>query len=668
MEKFKLVSPFTPAGDQPKAIKNIVEKYKKNAMNQILLGVTGSGKTFTMANIIEKLNIPALIISPNKVLAAQLYSEFKTFFPHNNVEYFISYYDYYQPEAYIPQTDTYIEKDASINENIDKLRLKATSSILNSKATIVVASVSCIYNIGSPDMFSKSCFYIKKGDRINRKELTEHLISMQYDRNELDFSRGTFRLRGNFIDIFPSDSDFYLRIKFSDVIEAIEKIDPITQGLIENMEFDIIYPSTHFISDKTSIEKAVSSIRIELEGRYRELISQGKTLFAERLKQRTLYDIEMLLNAGYCHGIENYSRHLTGKKEGERPLCLLDYFKDEYILFIDESHVTIPQIRGMYEGDRSRKKTLVDFGFRLPSAMDNRPLNFEEFEKIRPKTIFVSATPGKYEMEISKKEITEQIIRPTGLIDPEVTIYPLKDQIKNLIAEIKKVIAKKERALVLTLTKKNAEDLSNYLEKQNIKSAYIHSTMDTFERLEIIEKFKNGEFDVLVGINLLREGIDIPQISLVAILNADNEGFLRSETTLIQISGRAARNKCGKVLIFADIITKSIKNAINEMDRRRKLQLNYNKKMGITPKSIEKKYISYEELRKKQKEVEIQDFENIFSKISRNDLIEELTEEMKNAADNLDFEKAALIRDKIKELKEMLIKKGEKNERGKKKN
>jgi excinuclease ABC subunit B len=668
MEKFKLVSPFTPAGDQPKAIKNIVEKYKKNAMNQILLGVTGSGKTFTMANIIEKLNIPALIISPNKVLAAQLYSEFKTFFPHNNVEYFISYYDYYQPEAYIPQTDTYIEKDASINENIDKLRLKATSSILNSKATIVVASVSCIYNIGSPDMFSKSCFYIKKGDRINRKELTEHLISMQYDRNEMDFSRGTFRLRGNFIDIFPSDSDFYLRIKFSDVIEAIEKIDPITQGLIENMEFDIIYPSTHFISDKTSIEKAVSSIRIELEGRYRELISQGKTLFAERLKQRTLYDIEMLLNAGYCHGIENYSRHLTGKKEGERPLCLLDYFKDEYILFIDESHVTIPQIRGMYEGDRSRKKTLVDFGFRLPSAMDNRPLNFEEFEKIRPKTIFVSATPGKYEMEISKKEITEQIIRPTGLIDPEVTIYPLRDQIKNLIAEIKKVIAKKERALVLTLTKKNAEDLSNYLEKQNIKSAYIHSTMDTFERLEIIEKFKNGEFDVLVGINLLREGIDIPQISLVAILNADNEGFLRSETTLIQISGRAARNKCGKVLIFADIITKSIKNAINEMDRRRKLQLNYNKKMGITPKSIEKKYISYEELRKKQKEVEIQDFENIFSKISRNDLIEELTEEMKNAADNLDFEKAALIRDKIKELKEMLIKKGEKNERGKKKN
>jgi excinuclease ABC subunit B len=668
MEKFKLVSPFTPAGDQPKAIKNIVEKYKKNARNQILLGVTGSGKTFTMANIIEKLNIPALIISPNKVLAAQLYSEFKTFFPHNNVEYFISYYDYYQPEAYIPQTDTYIEKDASINENIDKLRLKATSSILNSKATIVVASVSCIYNIGSPDMFSKSCFYIKKGDRINRKELTEHLISMQYDRNELDFSRGTFRLRGNFIDIFPSDSDFYLRIKFSDVIEAIEKIDPITQGLIENMEFDIIYPSTHFISDKTSIEKAVSSIRIELEGRYRELISQGKTLFAERLKQRTLYDIEMLLNAGYCHGIENYSRHLTGKKEGERPLCLLDYFKDEYILFIDESHVTIPQIRGMYEGDRSRKKTLVDFGFRLPSAMDNRPLNFEEFEKIRPKTIFVSATPGKYEMEISKKEITEQIIRPTGLIDPEVTIYPLRDQIKNLIAEIKKVIAKKERALVLTLTKKNAEDLSNYLEKQNIKSAYIHSTMDTFERLEIIEKFKNGEFDVLVGINLLREGIDIPQISLVAILNADNEGFLRSETTLIQISGRAARNKCGKVLIFADIITKSIKNAINEMDRRRKLQLNYNKKMGITPKSIEKKYISYEELRKKQKEVEIQDFENIFSKISRNDLIEELTEEMKNAADNLDFEKAALIRDKIKELKEMLIKKGEKNERGKKKN
>lgn len=668
MEKFKLVSPFTPAGDQPKAIKNIVEKYKKNARNQILLGVTGSGKTFTMANIIEKLNIPALIISPNKVLAAQLYSEFKTFFPHNNVEYFISYYDYYQPEAYIPQTDTYIEKDASINENIDKLRLKATSSILNSKATIVVASVSCIYNIGSPDMFSKSCFYIKKGDRINRKELTEHLISMQYDRNEVDLSRGTFRLRGNFIDIFPSDSDFYLRIKFSDIIEAIEKIDPITQGLIENMEFDIIYPSTHFISDKTSIEKAVSSIRIELEGRYRELISQGKTLFAERLKQRTLYDIEMLLNAGYCHGIENYSRHLTGKKEGERPLCLLDYFKDEYILFIDESHVTIPQIRGMYEGDRSRKKTLVDFGFRLPSAMDNRPLNFEEFEKIRPKTIFVSATPGKYEMEISKKEITEQIIRPTGLIDPEVTIYPLKDQIKNLIAEIKKVIAKNERALVLTLTKKNAEDLSNYLEKQNIKSAYIHSTMDTFERLEIIEKFKNGEFDVLVGINLLREGIDIPQISLVAILNADNEGFLRSETTLIQISGRAARNKCGKVLIFADIITKSIENAINEMDRRRKLQLNYNKKMGITPKSIEKKYISYEELRKKQKEVEIQDFENIFSKISRNDLIEELTEEMKNAADNLDFEKAALIRDKIKELKEMIIKKGEKNERGKKKN
>jgi len=657
-EKFRLISDFKAKGDQPKAIKKIVENLKKGIKNTVLLGVTGSGKTFTMANIIEKLNRPALVISPNKVLAAQLYSELKTFFPENNVEYFISYYDYYQPEAYIPQTDTYIEKDAAINEHIDKLRLKATSSILNHRDTIIVASVSCIYNIGSPENFNEYSMLLKKGDNIKREEITKKLVSMYYERNEIEFKRGKFRIRGANIDIFPADSENFYRIYISDKIESITIYSPINNDIISEENEIRIYPAKHFISDYMKIEKAIKSIEEELKERCEYFQKNKKILFAERLKQRTLYDIEMIRQAGYCHGIENYSRHLSQRPPGSRPMCLMDYFPKDYILFIDESHISIPQIRGMYEGDKSRKQTLIDFGFRLPSALDNRPLKFKEFEEIKPQTIYLSATPGPYELSVSGESIVEQIIRPTGIVDPEVKIYPLKNQIATLIEEIEKKVKRKERTLVLTLTKKTAEDLSLYFKEKKIKSAYIHSSMDTLERLDILDKFKDGIFDVLVGINLLREGIDIPSVSLVAILNADNEGYLRSETTLIQISGRAARNKCGKVILFADRMTNSIKNAIKEMERRRKIQLEYNKKYNIKPKSIEKNIVKYEELRKKEKIETIHFYENIVNDISNKNidkLIKELTEQMNYEAENLNFEIAAELRDKIYQLKEMNV-------------
>ena len=657
-EKFKLVSDFKPKGDQPKAIKKIVENLKKGVRNTVLLGVTGSGKTFTMANIIAELNRPALIISPNKVLAAQLYSEFKTFFPHNHIEYFISYYDYYQPEAYIPQTDTYIEKDASINEHIDKLRLKATSSVLNFRNTIVVASVSCIYNIGSPANFKKFSFLITKGMKFSRIDFTKRLVSMGYTRDDLEFKRSTFRLRGSIIDIFPSDSDTFIRIETSNKIEKILEVEPINFNPIRELKEYIISPTSHFITDIYDIEKAIETIKQELEERYNELKTQGKDLYAERLKQRTLYDIELLKTTGFCHGIENYSRHLSQRPPGSRPICLLDYFPDDYILFIDESHISIPQIRGMYEGDRSRKQTLIDYGFRLPSALDNRPLKFEEFEELRPNTVFVSATPGPYELSISK-DVVEQIIRPTGLVDPEIEVHPYKDQINYLIDEIKKRIEKKERTLVLTLTKKMSEDLSSFLNQKQIKSRYIHSSMDTLERLDIIEKFRKGDFDVLVGINLLREGIDIPEVSLVAILNSDVSGFLRNKTTLIQIAGRAARNACGKVILFADEITDAMKEAIQETNRRRKIQIEYNQKHKITPQTIKKNFVVYEELRKQKNKNAVKVIEEIEKNINPqnlDNLIEELEKEMRNAADNLNFELAIELRDRIKMLKEMKAK------------
>ncbi|MCX7642026.1 MAG: excinuclease ABC subunit UvrB [Elusimicrobiales bacterium] len=656
--KFKLVSQFKPKGDQPKAIKKIVENFKNGSKNQVLLGVTGSGKTFTIANVISQLNRPALIISPNKVLAAQLYSEFKTFFPYNHVEYFISYYDYYQPEAYIPQTDIYIEKDANINEHIDKLRIKATSSVLRFSDTIVIASVSCIYNIGTPQNFEKFSFLIYKHMKINRNIFIDKLVKMGYVRDEINFKRSTFRVRGNIIDVFPSDLDKFLRIEIDEKIKSITEVEPINITELRKLKEFIISPVSHFITDEDTIKIAIKSIKEELEERYNQLIKEGKNLYAERLKQRTLYDIELLQTTGYCHGIENYTRHLTQRPPGSRPICLIDYFPSNYILFIDESHIAIPQIRGMYEGDKSRKQTLVDYGFRLPSALDNRPLKFEEFEVLRPQTCFVSATPQTYELSISKDKIVEQIIRPTGLVDPEIEIHPYKEQIKKLIYEINERIKNNERTLVLTLTKKTSEDLSTYLNNKGIKSAYIHSSMDTLERIEIIEKFRKGEFHVLVGINLLREGIDIPEVSLVAILNADVSGFLRNDTTIIQIAGRAARNKCGKVILFADDITPAMKNAIDETNRRRKIQSDYNKKHNITPKTIQKSYISYEELRKQKQFKTIKTIEEILSDINENNIkniIEELEKQMREAAENLNFELAIELRDRIKILKEMKV-------------
>lgn len=656
--RFKLVSPFKPKGDQPKAIKKIVENFKNGVRNQVLLGVTGSGKTFTMANVIAQLQKPTLVISPNKVLAAQLYSEFKSFFPYNHVEYFISYYDYYQPEAYIPETDVYIEKDAKINEQIDKLRLKATSSVLHFPDTIVVASVSCIYNIGSPKNFERFSFLLHKNMSIERKALTERFVEMGYIRDEINFKRGTFRIRGNIIDIFPSDSDTFIRIELDQMIKTISEYDPINiTKIAEHKEF-ILSPVSHFISDQDTIKIAIQSIKAELEERYNELIKEGKTLYAERLKQRTLYDIELLQTTGYCHGIENYTRHLTQRPPGSRPICLLDYFPEDYILFIDESHIAIPQLRGMYEGDRSRKQTLVDYGFRLPSALDNRPLRFDEFESLRPPTCFVSATPGPYELSISGKYIVEQIIRPTGLVDPEVEIHPYKNQITKIIEEVNERIKRNERTLILTLTKKTSEDLARYFNERGIKAAYIHSSLDTLERIDIIEKFRKGIYPVLVGINLLREGIDIPEISLVIILNADVSGFLRSETTLIQIAGRAARNRCGKVILFADQISKAMKDALKEMERRRKIQLEYNKKHKITPQTIIKEYKVYEELKKQKQSATVREMEEIFLQIKSrdiNELIKELEVEMRKAADELNFELAIELRDKIKELKEMKL-------------
>ena len=662
MDHFKLVSPFKPAGDQPKAIAALTEGVRAGYPRQTLLGVTGSGKTFTMANVIANLNRPTLILSPNKVLAAQLYAEFKQFFPENAVEYFISYYDYYQPEAYIPQTDTYIEKDSAVNEHIDKLRLKATTSLLTRKDVIVVASVSCIYNIGSPDSFREMRIYVKKGTEMTRSALSGQLIKIQYHRDEMEFSSGKFRMRGPFTDVMTPYSQNAIRVEIAGkTIAHIYEIHPITGNVLAELEEAWIYPAKHFVATDEDTQNAIDQIRRDLEVRHTELLQMGKELEAYRLKQRTEYDLEMLQQAGFCPGIENYSRYMDGRKPGERPSCLLDYFRryDDFLMMVDESHVALPQVRGMFNGDRARKQMLVDFGFRLPSALDNRPLKFDEFEKLLPSTVFVSATPGPYELTVCGNHIVEQVIRPTGLVDPKVYIHPTAGQIDHLVEKITEHKNRGERTLVLALTKKTAEDLSTFFTEKNIKTRYLHSDIEALDRVEILKEFRQGKFDVLVGINLLREGIDIPQVGLVAILGADNEGFLRNTTTLIQISGRAARNAGGEVILYADRKTDSIRYALNEMNRRRELQEAYNKEHHITPKTIQKTEVEL-------KEFEQQTKTSAFGILSQalpeptlkniQSVEKDLEQQMLQAADALNFELAAELRDRLFELRQMRVK------------
>ena len=658
--KFKLVSKFKPAGDQPKAIDQLVEGIKKGYKHQVLLGVTGSGKTFTLANVIAKVQKPTIVISHNKTLAAQLYSEFKEFFPENAVEYFISYYDYYQPEAYIPQTDTYIEKDASINEQIDRLRLKSTTSLLSRDDVIVVASVSCIYNIGSPEDFKNLCVYLEVGKKISMDFLTNELVKIRYERNNIDFKRNTFRYQGNIIDIWPSYLENYIRVRIEDdEIVYIKEYKPLTNQLVSEHKKFYIYPASHFVTTPPKFEEALKDIKEELKERVEYFKSQGKLLEAERIYRRTMNDLELLETTGFCHGIENYSRHLSGRKPGEHPYCLIDYFSKDFLCIVDESHVTIPQVYGMYEGDRSRKQTLVDYGFRLPSALDNRPLKFDEFLSLLNYVIYSSATPSEWEIKISKNRVVEQIIRPTGLVDPPVEIRSAKEQVEDVKKEINKVVKEKGRVLVNTLTKRTSEDLADYLLAQNYRVKYIHSDLDALTRINIIKDLRKGEFDVLVGVNLLREGLDLPEVTLVAIFDTDKEGFLRNETTLIQLAGRAARNVNSRIILYADKITSSIKNAAEEMERRRKIQLEYNKKHNITPKSIVKSVKEYEEFQyiaNKKHYYEVSDVKlEYVSKQNIPQLIKIFEQEMKRCADILDFENAIMYREKIKELKELIV-------------
>lgn len=662
MDKFKLVSKFKPAGDQPKAIDALTNNILAGKTRQTLLGVTGSGKTFTMANVITRLNRPTLILSPNKVLAAQLYGEFKQFFPENAVEYFISYYDYYQPEAYIPQTDTYIEKDSAVNEHIDKLRLKATTSLLTRKDVIVVASVSCIYNIGSPDSFREMRIYVKKGAEMTRSQLSGRLIKIQYHRDEMEFTSGNFRMRGPFTDIMTPYSQNALRVEIAGkTIAHIYEIHPITGNVLAELDEAWIYPAKHFVATDEDTQSAIDNIRRDLDLRHAELLKMGKELEAYRLKQRTEYDLEMLQQAGFCPGIENYSRYIDGRKPGERPACLLDYFKkyDDFLMMVDESHVSLPQVRGMFNGDRARKQMLVDFGFRLPSALDNRPLKFDEFEKLLPSTIFVSATPGPYELTVCGNNIVEQVIRPTGLLDPKVYMHPTAGQIDHLVEKINEHKARGERTLVLALTKKTAEDLSAYFTEKNIKTRYLHSDIEALDRVEILKDFRQGKFDVLVGINLLREGIDIPQVGFVAILGADNEGFLRNTTTLIQISGRAARNAEGEVVLYADRKTDSIKYALNEMNRRRTLQEAYNKEHHITPKTIQKTEVELKEFEQQTKSSAFGILSDTLPTPTLKNLKsveKDIEQQMLQAAEALNFELAAELRDRLYELRQMSVK------------
>ena len=656
MGNFKIHSKFKPMGDQPVAIESLVSGLNKNEKFQTLLGVTGSGKTYTMANIIEKVQKPTIVLAHNKTLAAQLCSEFKEFFPNNIVEYFVSYYDYYQPEAYGPQTDTFIEKDASINEEIDKLRHSATSALFERRDVIIVASVSCIYGLGNPDEYKKLTISLRVGMEKERDEIIKKLIEIQYERNDIDFARGTFRVRGDSLDIIPASSSTKgIRIEFfGDEIDRIREFDVLTGKILGEREHVAIFPASHFAASQETLNKAIREIEDELEERLRELTSQDKLLEAQRLRQRTNYDIEMIKEMGYCSGIENYSRVLDGRAPGTPPKTLLDYFPDDYLMFIDESHVTLPQVRAMYAGDRSRKDTLVDYGFRLPCAYDNRPLKFNEFESKINQLIFVSATPGQYELDHSTN-IAEQIIRPTGLLDPIVEIRPVTGQIDDLYAEIIKTTERGFRTLVTTLTKKMAEDLTKYLTQLGIKTTYMHSDIKTIERMEIIRNLRLGEFDVLVGINLLREGLDIPEVALVAILDADKEGFLRSETSMVQTIGRAARNSESKVIMYADKMTGSMDRAIKETNRRREIQMNYNKEHGIVPKTIIKGIRDVIEATKVAEDSSEYNVNNDSISLSEKDkkkLIKQYTEEMKEAAKNLQFERAAELRDMINDLKE----------------
>ncbi len=662
-KEFKLHSPYEPKGDQPKAIEELAEGVAKGYRHQTLLGATGTGKTYTMAGVVEKVQKPTLVIAHNKTLAAQLVNEFKQFFPENRVEYFVSYYDYYQPEAYVPQTDTYIEKDASINEDIDKLRLAATSALFERRDVLIVASVSCIYGLGSPADYLELSSHLKVGKEKSRKEIMRELSMMQYSRNDIDLQRGHFRVRGDVLEIYPAYRDQAIRVElFGDEIERITRINTVTGEIMEDMDEITIYPASHFVTPEDKIERAIKTIKEELVERLEELREQDKLVEAQRLEQRTNYDLEMLEQMGFCSGIENYSRHLSGRPPGSRPQTLLDYFPDDFLVFIDESHMTIPQIGGMFAGDRSRKEKLVEYGFRLPSALDNRPLNFAEFEEVVPQAIYVSATPGPYEHEHSQ-QIVEQIIRPTGLIDPKVEVKPVEGQIDDLLEEIRVVVEERnEKVLVTTLTKRMAEDLTEYLGEAGIRVRYLHSDIDTLERSEIIRDLRLGEFDVLVGINLLREGLDIPEVSLVAILDADKEGFLRAERPLIQTIGRAARNVNGKVVMYGDKITDSMRKAIDETERRREIQKEFNEKHGIEPQTIRKpvrEVLRPEKLvieDSKEKVYSTDDEDNFaeLSKIELQNKIIELEEEMDEAASNLEFEVAAQIRDEIEEIKEEL--------------
>lgn len=652
---FKLVAPFQPTGDQPEAIELLTQGILKKKKYQTLLGVTGSGKTFTIANVIERVQKPTIVISHNKTLAAQLFGEFKQFFPNNAVEYFISYYDYYQPEAYVPEMDLYIEKDASINEEIDRLRLRASSSLIERRDVIIVASVSCIYNLGEPWEYKESLLPIALEQPLDRDTLLERLINLQYSRNDMELRRSCFRVRGDVVEIHPSHRDYGVRIEFSaNIVSRISIFDLLTGDVTERRERIVIYPAKYFITSANRIESAIKSIEAELAQRLAEFQAQGKLLEAQRLKTRTRFDIEMIKEFGYCPGIENYSRHLSGRAPGERPYCLLDYFPSDYLMIIDESHVTIPQIEGMYNGDRSRKETLVEYGFRLPSCLDNRPLRFDEFEKLINQVIFTSATPGEFELRRSGKPV-EQIVRPTGLVDPKMIVRPTQGQVDDLINEIKRRTERKERVLVTTLTKRMAEDLAEYLAEMGIKVRYLHSEIGAIERVEILRGLRIGDFDVLVGINLLREGLDLPEVSLVAILDADKEGFLRDARSIIQTAGRAARNVRGEVIMYADNITKSIKNALAESERRRQKQIKYNEEHLITPKSIEK---SITEVMKTTVVADAKKTETNTETLQPEDKLEllaKLQEEMKRAAALLEFEKAAKLRDRIKKIREELL-------------
>jgi len=649
-KKFKIKSDFKPAGDQPEAIKKLVQSANKGEFNQVLLGVTGSGKTFTMAKVIEATNRPALILAPNKTLAAQLYGEMKAFFPDNAVEYFVSYYDYYTPEAYVPRSDTYIEKEASINEQIDRMRHSATRSLLERDDVLIVASVSCIYGLGSVEAYSKMTLTLQKNYEYNREQIIKSLVALQYKRNDQNFYRGTFRARGEYLEVFPShleDRAWRLSL-FGDKLEKIEEFDPLTGDQVRELNLIKIYANSHYITPKPTVEQAIINIRKELEVTLKKHKAENKLLEAQRLEERTKFDLEMIEATGSCAGIENYSRFLSGRKPGEPPPTLFEYFPDNTLVFVDECHVTVPQLNGMFKGDRSRKSTLAEYGFRLPSCMDNRPLKFEEWDMMRTQTVFVSATPGPWELEQTKGKFIDQVIRPTGLIDPNVEIRPAKNQVDDLMHECKKVVEKNFRVLVTTLTKKMAEDLTEYLHENGIKVRYLHSDIDTLERIEIMRDLRMGVFDVLVGINLLREGLDIPECALVGILDADKEGFLRSETSLIQTIGRAARNVEGKVILYADKETKSIKKAIKETDRRRQIQLNYNKKNNIDAKTVKKEISDILESVYEKDYVKVSEGSNIGGNLKKH--LKALNKKMKDSASNLEFEEAAKIRDEIRKL------------------